>query len=108
MQHDAQLHKSGEPVLSYKKNDGVNLRDANNNKTPIKAKPVYTTYKTLGHHKAPTGTNRTQHKKILEKAEDLANVLTRSSASRTDAKRFYNTIYRPAVEYTLAQSFLTT
>ena len=100
-------HNSGEPVLSYKIHDGVNLRDADNNEIPIKAKSVYTTHKTLGHHKAPAGTNRTQHEKILEKAEDLANALTRSSASRTDAMRFYTTIYRPAVKYTLAQSFLT-
>ena len=65
------------------------------------------THKTLGHYKATAETNRTRHEKILVKAEDLVNALTRSSASRTDAMRFYTTIYRPAVEYTLTQSFLT-
>ena len=65
---------------------------------PIDPKIVYTPRKNLGHNKAPGGNYLSQKEEILAKAATVMDGIIMSGASRKEAGRLYETVYRPTVE----------
>jgi len=43
----------------------------------------------------------------MKKARSISNAITRTGVTRDKARMLYESVYRPAVEYTIPQSFLT-
>ena len=87
--------------------DDLTIKTSTGEEVKIKGKNIYTPRKNLGHHKAPAGIYRAQFEAILEKATSLYKAIDRSGSTRKETRMFYNTVWRQAIEYTLAQSFLS-
>ena len=56
---------------------------------------------------SPAGNYKIQAAKILEKATEISQAVTKCRITRPEAQMLYQSVYRPAVEYTLSQTFLT-
>ena len=87
--------------------DNLTIKTSTGEEVKIKGKNIYTPRKNLGHHKAPAGIYRAQFEAIIEKATSLNEAIDRSGATRKETRMFYDTVWRQAIEYTLAQSFLS-
>ena len=101
------FHENGIPYLQHHHHHQISLEAPNGDTIPIRPKNIFTPRKNLGHHKAPGGNYRSQQEIILEKAAQVTDGIIKSGASRTDATLLYETVYRPSVEYTIPQSFMT-
>ena len=82
------------------------IPDNNNNPIPLKEKNVFTPRKNLGHYKAPDGNGKTRIAKVMEKAQEISKAIHRTHSTRDESQMMYESVYRPAVEYSLAQSFI--
>jgi exonuclease III len=67
----------------------------------IKQLKVDESYKTLGCHKEPLGTQLTQYTTLKKKSDDYALTVINSPLTRSEAWTFYHTIYSPSVGYPL-------
>ena len=74
----------------------------------IKGKNIYTPRTNLGHKKSPAGKRTVQANAIEAKASSLTQALLSCGCDRHDTKMLFRSVWKPAVEYTLAQSFLQT
>ena len=77
--------------------------NAQNQTISIQAKTIFQA-RNLGHHKAPTGTYKAQTEVITQKAKLILDAIIRTKPTRTETKMLYDSVFRPATEYTLAQS----
>ena len=82
------------------------LQDMTGHTIPVKPKNIFQPQKKLGHFKSPAGTNQTQTAQLISKAQHISQAIAQSPVSRDSARLLYHTVYRPAVEYVLGQSFL--
>jgi hypothetical protein len=82
----------------------LSIKSPTNDVVNIPPKSVYNAHKTLGHHKAPAGTGKTQLLKLQAKQSHLNQCLTSSPATATQALSYYHTIYLPSI-YVLPQTF---
>ena len=73
----------------------------------IPEKSAYTPHKTLGHHKAPAGSNLTQLQILRANSDVYAKLVSTSPCTRTESWYFYNAIYLKAVGYVLPNCFFT-
>jgi hypothetical protein len=95
----------GTPILRGDQvRPSLSIQSPTNNPVDIPAKTVYCTHKTLGHHKAPAGTGKTQLLKLQMKQSHLSQCLASSPANATQALSYYHTIYLPSI-YVLPQTF---
>ena len=85
----------------------IKIRSASGTPISITAKDVNTPRKNLGHFKSPSRCTKEQTTQILIKASNLASTMTACQLTRNDAAMIYHTVFRPSIEYTLGQSFLT-
>ena len=60
----------------------------------------------MGYFKLPSGAYKSQTYAILKKAKEIDDAITKSGVTHNETKFFYNLVWRPAIEYTLAQLFL--
>ena len=97
----------GLPVMVHQTHQSITIVNAHGAQVPIKEKNIYTPRKNLGHYKAPAGQYKVQTDKILEKARQLADAIAKCDIQRSDAKLLYDSVFRPAVEYPIPQSFLS-
>ena len=95
----------GLPVMKRSAGEDLTVTTPTGEEVKIKGKNIYTPRKNLGHYKAPAGIYRAQFEAILEKATMLNEAIDRSGATRKETRMFYDTVWRQAIEYTLAQSF---
>jgi exonuclease III len=65
----------------------------------IKQVPVQESYKTLGYHKEPAGTETHQIAVLTAKSDDYAKLIRASSVTHTEAWTFYHAIYLTSVGY---------
>ena len=82
------------------------LQDVIGHTIPVKPKNIFQPQKNLGHFKSPAGKYQIQTTKIINKAQSILQAISQSPVSRESARTLYHTVYRPAVEYVLGQSFL--
>ena len=82
------------------------IPDASGNPIPIQAKNIFKPRQNLGHHKSPGGNSKTQVAIIKKKAKQISQAIQRTRTTRDEARMMYESVYRPAVEYPLAQSFV--
>jgi hypothetical protein len=82
----------------------LSIQSPTNDVVNIPPKSVYNTYKTLGHHKAPAGTGKTQLQKLQAKQSHLSQCLASSPATATQALSYYHTLYLPSI-HVLPQTF---
>ena len=68
----------------------------------IKGKNIYTPRTNLGHKKSPAGNRKSQAKAIEAKASSLTQALLSCGCDRHDTKMLFRSVWKPAVEYTLA------
>ena len=85
----------------------MTIKTTSGEEVKIKGKNIYTPRRNLGHLKAPAGIYRAQFEAIIEKATSLNEAIDRSGSTRKETRMFYDTVWRQAIEYTLAQSFLS-
>ena len=97
---------AGIPLLRHSPTQSLSLHDSTGNSIPVTAKNIFQPRKNLGHIKGPAGTYKTQADAILAKAQSISQAIAQCPVSREAAYVLYQSVYRPAVEYTLGQSFL--
>jgi hypothetical protein len=62
----------------------------------------------LGHAKGPEDTcKKTGFGRTLKKAANIGNAIAQCGGTRAENKMLYRSVWKPAVEYTLQQSFLS-
>ena len=99
---------SGLPKMRYTpKDDSVSLTNQDGKEITIKAKNTFTPRKNLGHYKAPEGNSNTEYEERRKKAKEITKSIIACGCNRTENRMLYNTVWRPVVEYTLPQSFLS-
>ena len=120
-QHDAQawndilftsggrvdFQANGIPMLRHSPEQPLLLVDPPTGDTiPVKSKNIFQARRNLGHYKSPAGTQKTQFQTVLTKAQRLSQAISQCPISRESAYALYHSVYQPAVEYVLGQSFL--
>ena len=101
------FNDSGIPVMRHAVGDDVKLKSADGQEITIEARNIFQPRKNLGHYKSPSGTYKTQTDAILKKAVEINDAIAKFGATRNEARMFYDSVWRPAIEYTLSQSFLS-
>ena len=102
-----QFTTQGAPVLCANKEVFSNIKvsdSTSGNESNLQYLSPYTSHKTLGHHKEPAGTQRTQYKELLKKSDNSTAFLRSCSLSREEAWAYYYACYLPKVCYPLANS----
>ena len=87
--------------------NNVQLKTADSQEITIEARNIYQPQKNLGHFELPSGTYKTQTDAIFEKAVKINDTIAKFWATWNEAQMFYDLVWRPAIEYTLAQSFIS-
>ena len=101
------FESNGIPKMRYQQGHTITLNDSHGEPIPVTPKNVFKPRKNLGHFKAPAGTSVTQHDEIMKKARSISNAIMRTGVTRDKTRMLYELVYRPAIEYTIPQSFLT-
>ena len=99
--------EAGIPYMLHSTNRPINLKANDNTQIPIQEKDIHTSRKNLGHFKSPSRNYAPQLHNLCTKATELSKAITSCPVSRDEAKQLYETVFRPAIEYPLGQSFLT-
>ena len=99
--------KNDQPVMQRKVEGEITITTKDGDIVPIKQKNIYQSRKNLGHHKSPAQNYKKQVQAILSTADEISTAIGKSGAPRDTAKLYYDTVWIPAVKYTLGQSFLT-
>ena len=98
----------GIPYMRHTEQELITLVNEIGTDVDIKGKNIYTPRTNLGHKKSPAGNRQVQAAAIAEKASRLTRDLLSCGCDRHDTKMLFRSVWKPAVEYTLAQSFLHT
>lgn len=95
---------SGEPVLRGGTAFSKPMDIVGGDGTITQLKPIscYTAHKSLGCHKDPRGSLRTQRKVLDDKCRDYARIVKSSPFNRREANMFYRSIFLSSVGYCLA------
>ncbi|MGB0425122.1 MAG: hypothetical protein ACPGED_12395, partial [Flavobacteriales bacterium] len=99
--------EAGIPYMLHSTNRPINLKANDNTQIPIQEKDIHTSRKNLGHFKSPSRNYIPQLNNLCTKATELSKAITSCPVSRDEAKQLYETVFRPAIEYPIGQSFLT-
>ena len=100
------FEKDGRPMMRAGIYEPLLVHDAlTDDDVQIKAKSVFTTHKTLGHHKAPAGKGSTQLSTIRSTSETTGRLVSTSPCNRTDSWFYYSSIYLPSTGYVLPNCF---
>jgi hypothetical protein len=95
---------SGEPVLrggtAFSK--PMEIVGGDGSTTQIKPISCYTAHKSLGCHKDPQGSLRTQRKLLDDKCKDYARIVKSAPFNHREANMFYRSIFVSSVGYCLA------
>ena len=102
------FHEDGIPYMRHTQQESITLANEIGTDVDIKGKNIYTPRTNLGHKKSPAGNRSVQAQAIEAKASSLTQALLSCGCDRHDAKMLFRSVWKPAVEYTLAQSFLHT
>lgn len=88
-------------------NKSVTLKHNNGTDVQIKAKSIFQSRNNLCHHKSPGGDRSIQASKAEEIALSIVDSMSKCNCTRTEIRMIYNTVFKPSLEYTLGQSFLS-
>ena len=98
---------SGIPRMRHSPGDSITLQNEHEEPIPIKSKNIYQTRVNLGHAKSPGDSCNTEFKRTMKKAITIGNAIAQCGGSRSENMMLYKAVWKPAIEYTLPQSFLT-
>ena len=70
---DYKFDKDGLSRMQFTPNCNITLKDQKNEEVMIKAKSIFEPQKNLGHHKAPTGTCKTQFEATLVRSKQITD-----------------------------------
>jgi hypothetical protein len=98
---------SGLPKLRHSPGETIMLKNEHGEEIKIKAKNIYQTRKNLGHYKSPKGTCITHYEHVKKVAVERADAIVKCGGTRAETRMFVQSVWKPAVEYTLPQSFLS-
>jgi hypothetical protein len=98
---------SGIPLLQDTHHHQVSITDGQGRSVPITHKNVFTPRLNLGHLKCPSRGTKLQAEVLLTKATKISTDITLTNCSREEARTLYESCFRPAIEYVLPQSFIT-
>jgi hypothetical protein len=98
---------SGIPKLRHSPGETIMLKNEHGEEIPIKAKNIFQTRKNLGHYKSPKGTSVTHFEHVKKVAVQRADAIVNCGGTRAESRLFVQSVWKPAVEYTLPQSFLS-
>ena len=98
---------SGLPRLRHSPGETIMLKNEHGEEIPIRAKNIFQTRKNLGHYKSPDGTCVTHFEHVKKVAIDRADAIVKCGGTREETRMFVQSVWKPAVEYTLPQSFLS-
>jgi hypothetical protein len=85
----------------------ITLTNAEGGDVNIVGKSIYQPRLNLGYLKAPVRTGIKHFKKVLTNATGIADAVVKCGRTREESRMYYDTVWHPAVDYTLSQSFLS-
>jgi hypothetical protein len=98
---------SGIPKMRHSSGDSITLTNNQGDLIPIHSKNIYQTKINLGHAKGPRDNGKTEFGRTLKKASNIGDVIAQCGGTRAENKMLYRSVWKPAIEYTLPQSFLS-
>jgi hypothetical protein len=98
---------SGIPRMRHNPGKSITLKNDEGDLIPIQSQNIYQTRINLGHAKSPKDTCRTEFGRTLKKAVNIGIAIAQCGGTRSENKMLYRSVWKPAVEYTLPQSFLS-
>jgi hypothetical protein len=98
---------SGIPQRHHSPGDSITLTNDQGDLIPIHSKNIYQTRINLGHAKGPRDTSKTESNRTLKKASNIGDAIVQFGGTRAENKMLYRSVWKPAIEYTLSQSFLS-
>jgi hypothetical protein len=97
---------SGILRMRHSPGNSITLKNDQGDLIPIQSKNVHQTRINLGHAKATGDTCTTEFGRTLKKADNIGDAIGQCGGTRAE-KMLYRSVWKPAVEYTLPQSFLS-
>jgi hypothetical protein len=98
---------SGIPRMRHSPGELITLKNDQGDFIPIQPKNIYQTRINLGHAKAPRDSCKTEFSRTMKKAVNFGEAIAQCGGTRSENKMLYRSVWKPAVEYTLLQSFLS-
>jgi hypothetical protein len=85
--------------------DYITLKNDQGDLIPIQSKNIYQTRINLGHAIGPGDTCKTEFGRTLKKESNIGDAIAQCGGTKAENKMQYRSLWTPAVEYTLTQSF---
>ena len=101
------FQENGIQVMRDTVSNDVKLNTTDGQGITIEPKNIYQPWKYLGHFKSPSEMFKMQTDENLKKAMEINVAITKCGATFNEAQIFRNLVWHPALEYTLAQLFLS-
>jgi len=98
---------NGIPHMRHSPGDSILLQNDQGNDVKIKSKNIFQPRKNLGHLKSPSQSAITQAIAIEKTATGLTDAVDRCGGTRSEVRMLYESVWKPAVEYVIPQSFLS-
>jgi hypothetical protein len=95
------------PQMRHSPGDSISQTNDQGNIILIHSKNIYQTRINLGHVKGPGDTVKTEFGRTMKKASDISDVIAQCGGTRAENKMLYRSVWKPAFEYMLPQSFLS-
>ncbi|OEU11291.1 hypothetical protein FRACYDRAFT_246405 [Fragilariopsis cylindrus CCMP1102] len=102
-----EYENSGIPTMIVSPGDSILLQNEHGNDVKIESKNIFQPRTNLGHIKGPMQRGITQTETVAEKGTRLTNSIVKCGCSRTETRLLYDTVWKPAIEYVIPQSFLS-
>jgi hypothetical protein len=102
-----EFDESGIPRMLRSPGESIILKNEQGDDVTVKSKNIYQTRTNLGHKKSPAGSRIGQTTTTRDKAIKLTEAIINCGCSRSETRMLYDSVWKPAIEYTLPQSFLS-
>jgi hypothetical protein len=101
------FESNGIPHMRHSPGESILLQNDLGEEVQIKSKNIFQPRKNLGHFKSPKGGTIVQAATVEKTATKLTEAIDRCGGTRTEIRMLYDSVWKPAVEYVIPQSFLS-
>ena len=93
--------EKGDPKMQALTSKEICSPDATDEPVPKQAKNIFKPRKIWVHFKSPGGNSKAQLAAITKKAIEISKAISKTKATRDETRILYESVYWPAIEYTL-------